>query len=112
MELDNGGSFIMPIYEYYCESCGHEFETLQRITDEPIRKCEKCGKMKAKRSISRTSFVLKGSGWYVTDYGGKNASRGVPGDGSSSSSEKKESSGDSSSSSDKGTDGKKKAANA
>jgi putative FmdB family regulatory protein len=64
----------MPIYEYHCESCGHEFEAMQKITDEPIRKCEGCGKMKAKRSISRTSFVLKGSGWYVTDYGGANAS--------------------------------------
>ncbi len=66
----------MPIYEYHCESCGHEFEVMQKITDAPIRKCENCGKMKAKRSISRTSFVLKGSGWYVTDYGGKNASNG------------------------------------
>jgi putative FmdB family regulatory protein len=67
----------MPIYEYHCESCGHEFEVMQKISDEPIRKCEGCGKMKAKRAISRTSFVLKGSGWYVTDYGGKNASNGA-----------------------------------
>ena len=64
----------MPIYEYYCESCGHEFEAMQKITEDPIRKCESCGKLKAKRSISRTSFVLKGSGWYTTDYGGANAS--------------------------------------
>lgn len=68
----------MPIYEYYCEACGHEFETMQKITEEPVQKCEVCGEMKAKRSISRTSFVLKGSGWYVTDYGGKNASKGTP----------------------------------
>ncbi len=68
----------MPIYEYCCEACGHEFETMQKITEKPIRKCEACGKMKAKRIISRTSFVLKGSGWYVTDYGGKNASKSVP----------------------------------
>jgi putative FmdB family regulatory protein len=65
----------MPIYEYYCDSCGHEFEVMQKITDRPVRKCEKCGKLKAKRAISRTSFVLKGSGWYVTDYGGAKASR-------------------------------------
>ena len=64
----------MPIYEYYCDDCGYEFEVMQRITESPIRKCEKCGKLKAKRSISRTSFVLKGSGWYVTDYGGSKAS--------------------------------------
>ena len=60
----------MPIYEYYCTSCGHEFEVMQKITDRPIKKCEACGKLKAKRAISKTSFVLKGSGWYVTDYGG------------------------------------------
>jgi putative FmdB family regulatory protein len=64
----------MPIYEYYCESCGHEFEVMQKINDKPIKKCEACGETRAKRSISRTSFVLKGSGWYVTDYGGQKAS--------------------------------------
>lgn len=63
----------MPIYEYYCEACGHEFEAMQKITDKPLRRCEACGKLKAKRAISRTSFVLKGSGWYVTDYGGAKA---------------------------------------
>lgn len=61
----------MPIYEYECNACGHEFEVMQKITDRPIRKCERCGRLKAKRRISRTSFVLKGSGWYVTDYAGK-----------------------------------------
>ena len=64
----------MPIYEYYCDSCGHEFEVMQRINDRPVKKCAACGKLKAKRAISKTSFVLKGSGWYVTDYGGSNAS--------------------------------------
>jgi putative FmdB family regulatory protein len=65
----------MPIYEYHCNSCDHDFEVIQKITDHPIRKCPKCGKMKAKRTISQTSFILKGSGWYVTDYaGGKSPS--------------------------------------
>lgn len=64
----------MPIYEYYCTDCGHEFEVMQKINEKPIRKCENCGKLKAKRAISRTSFVLKGSGWYVTDYGGSKTS--------------------------------------
>jgi putative FmdB family regulatory protein len=77
----------MPIYEYYCASCGHEFEVMQKITDRPIRKCESCGKLKAKRAISKTSFVLKGSGWYVTDYGGANASNQKE---SSASNDKKE----------------------
>lgn len=54
----------MPVYEYACKGCGHEFEREQRITDKPVKKCPECGAMKAKRLISRTSFVLKGSGWY------------------------------------------------
>jgi len=60
----------MPIYEYKCTKCGKEFEKVQRITDEAVLECEFC-KGTAKRLISRSSFVLKGSGWYVTDYGGK-----------------------------------------
>ena len=54
----------MPVYEYQCAACGHEFEREQRISEDPIKKCPKCGKSKAKRLISRTSFVLKGGGWY------------------------------------------------
>jgi len=54
----------MPVYEYQCAACGHEFEREQRISEDPIKKCPKCGKQKAKRLISRTSFVLKGGGWY------------------------------------------------
>lgn len=56
----------MPIYEYRCEKCG-DFELTQRITDDPIGKCPTC-KRKVKRLISSTSFQLKGSGWYITDY--------------------------------------------
>jgi len=56
----------MPIYEYACEHCG-VFEEMQRITDPPLAKCPKC-KRKVRRLISQTSFQLKGSGWYVTDY--------------------------------------------
>jgi len=59
----------MPIYEYECSKCG-VFEVNQRITDEPIRKCPSC-RSKVKKLISSTSFQLKGSGWYVTDYGRK-----------------------------------------
>jgi putative FmdB family regulatory protein len=56
----------MPIYEYRCEQCG-EFEHTQRITDPALQRCPKC-KRKVRRLISSTSFQLKGSGWYVTDY--------------------------------------------
>ena len=58
----------MPVYEYICKGCDHEFERQQRISDSPIRKCPACGAMKAKRLISRTSFVLKGGGWYSDLY--------------------------------------------
>jgi putative FmdB family regulatory protein len=56
----------MPIYEYRCEHCG-VFEEMQRITDPPLSRCPTC-KRKVRRLISSTSFQLKGTGWYVTDY--------------------------------------------
>jgi putative FmdB family regulatory protein len=61
----------MPVYEYLCKGCGHEFEREQRISEAPIKKCPKCGAAKARRQISRTSFVLKGSGWYNDLYSSK-----------------------------------------
>ncbi len=64
----------MPFYEYQCEACGHEFEEFQKITDKPVKTCPECKKRKVRRLISQTSFVLKGSGWYVTDYARKGAS--------------------------------------
>ena len=66
----------MPIYEYVCNSCGNEFEEWQKITDSPVRKCPSCGKRKVERLVSLSAFHLKGSGWYVTDYGGKKPGRG------------------------------------
>ncbi|MBW2240566.1 MAG: zinc ribbon domain-containing protein [Deltaproteobacteria bacterium] len=54
----------MPVYDYQCKGCGHEFSKEQRITENPVKKCPKCGAMKSKRLISQTAFVLKGSGWY------------------------------------------------
>lgn len=61
----------MPVYEYQCPSCGVAFERQQSITASPIRTCPECGGRKVQRLISSTSFVLKGSGWYVTDYARK-----------------------------------------
>jgi putative FmdB family regulatory protein len=57
----------MPIYEYQCESCNRQFEVMQRMTEPLLATCEKCGGH-VRRLISQTSFVLKGGGWYVTDY--------------------------------------------
>lgn len=58
----------MPIYEYLCEKCGHEFEREQRITDDPLKTCPHCRARKVRRLISRTGFVLKGGGWYSDLY--------------------------------------------
>jgi putative FmdB family regulatory protein len=84
----------MPIYEYDCQKCG-TFETTQKITEKPLSKCPTC-KGKVKKLISNTSFQLKGTGWYVTDYARKGKSNGDGNGSKSSSSESKsESKGDS-----------------
>ncbi len=70
----------MPIYEYRCEKCQHQFDLLQKITDEPVKECPECGGPVSKL-ISSTSFILKGSGWYVTDYGKGNGSKNGSGKG-------------------------------
>jgi putative FmdB family regulatory protein len=57
----------MPVYEYQCTKCKKEFEVMQKITEEPLSECSACGG-ELKKLITNTSFVLKGSGWYVTDY--------------------------------------------
>lgn len=58
----------MPIYEYRCENCGDFREVIQKMSDAPLRLCKSCGKEALEKVLSKTSFVLKGSGWYVTDY--------------------------------------------
>ncbi len=80
----------MPIYEYRCLDCGEEFEVIQKVSARPLRKCRKCGG-RLEKLISRTSFVLKGGGWYADGYakgsssGGSGASGGSPGSGKGSS---------------------------
>ncbi len=61
----------MPIYEYQCEKCGEHIEKRQSISDEPLKVCEACGGELVKKT-SLSGFQFKGSGWYVTDYAGKN----------------------------------------
>ena len=69
----------MPIYEYVCEKCGSRIEVIQKVGDTPRKRCSKC-KGKLEKKISRTSFQLRGSGWYKTDYssGQKDSSKEKP----------------------------------
>jgi putative FmdB family regulatory protein len=62
----------MPIYEYQCTSCHHQFDLIQKISDEPVKECPDCHKDTAIKLISAAGFQLKGSGWYVTDFKNKN----------------------------------------
>ena len=69
----------MPIYEYQCQSCGHELEKIQRMSDEPLSDCPSCEKPALKRLVSAAGFRLKGGGWYETDFKSdkqKNLSKG------------------------------------
>ena len=64
----------MPIYEYRCTDCRHEFESLQKISDAPVSTCPKCGEKEVKKLVSQSGFVLKGGGWYKDHYGLKSSS--------------------------------------
>jgi putative FmdB family regulatory protein len=58
----------MPTYEYRCSSCKKDFEVFQKITDDPVKECPECGGT-VERLIAATNFILKGGGWYKSDYG-------------------------------------------
>ena len=58
----------MPIYEYRCGSCRHEFESIQKMSDDPLLDCPQCGRPELKKLISASGFRLKGGGWYETDF--------------------------------------------
>ncbi len=57
----------MPLYEYECKGCKNVFEVLQRINEEPLKKCIHCGGA-VEKLVSKSSFQFKGTGWYITDY--------------------------------------------
>lgn len=78
----------MPIYEYRCKKCGSHFEVIQKISDNPLKTCSSC-KGRLTKLISQTSFQLKGSGWYATDYAGKSKAESTskPDDGSKATTE-------------------------
>jgi len=77
----------MPIYEYKCDSCGHELEAFQKLRDDPLTQCPKCQKDALVKKISAAGFRLKGGGWYETDFksGKKKNVAGSENSGSSSS---------------------------
>ena len=90
----------MPIYEYVCQSCGHEMDALQKIADDPLTDCPSCNAPSLKRKISAPSFRLKGQGWYETDFKtdkDKRRNLADSGDKTSGSSDKKSSKSDSTS---------------
>jgi len=58
----------MPTYEYACSACSHQWEQVQRITEDPVKTCPNCAKPEAHRLISATNFILKGGGWYSDLY--------------------------------------------
>ncbi|OGT35450.1 MAG: hypothetical protein A3F11_01610 [Gammaproteobacteria bacterium RIFCSPHIGHO2_12_FULL_37_14] len=65
----------MPIYEYQCQSCGHQLEEFQKISDAALTECPKCHQATLNKLISAAGFQLKGSGWYVTDYRDKDKAK-------------------------------------
>jgi putative FmdB family regulatory protein len=58
----------MPIYEYRCDDCGHEFETIQKISEDALKDCPACEQSALVKKISAAGFRLKGGGWYETDF--------------------------------------------
>lgn len=58
----------MPTYEYRCPACGNDFELFQKMSDEPVATCPKCGTQAPRRLSAGAGLVFKGSGFYITDY--------------------------------------------
>jgi putative FmdB family regulatory protein len=66
----------LPTYEYRCVSCEHQFERFQRMSDEPVKVCEKCGEP-VRRLLFPVAIQFKGNGFYTTDYARKNGKGAV-----------------------------------
>ncbi len=96
----------MPIYEYECKTCRHEFESIQKVSEPPLVDCPECGEPQLRKKISAVAFRLKGGGWYETDFksGAKKNLHGEQGksEGSGDSSDTAKSESKSSDSSDNG----------
>ncbi len=84
----------MPLYEYLCSDCGGTVEVIQKFSDEPLQTCPDCGGQ-MERLLSAPAIRFKGTGWYVTDYAGKNGGKSE-GDSESKTEKKSDAKGDSS----------------
>jgi putative FmdB family regulatory protein len=69
----------MPLYEYQCEACGHQFEQIRKFSDPPLEACPVCGGA-VQKLMSSPAFQFKGSGWYITDYARKDKPESGGGD--------------------------------
>lgn len=68
----------MPFYEYQCKNCKHQLEVLQKMSDPALTECPECHRPELAKLVSKTSFQLKGQGWYVTDYKDKDKKKPEP----------------------------------
>jgi putative FmdB family regulatory protein len=73
----------MPIYEYQCQACEHEFEALQKMSEDLLKECPECQKPELKKLISASGFRLKGSGWYESDFKNSSSASKTPASSSS-----------------------------
>jgi putative FmdB family regulatory protein len=93
----------MPTYEYRCRDCGTDFEKFQRMSDEPVAECPKCGAGAERRLSAGAGLLFKGSGFYITDYRGDSYKKAAEGDKSSGPGDSKGSSESKGSSDSKGS---------
>ena len=95
----------MPLYEYRCKSCKHQFEVIQKFSDDPVRLCPECGLEAIEQLLCAPTVQFKGSGWYVTDYARKRSSAegSAKGDGDSGNGDSKKGNGDSKGAADAGS---------
>ncbi|MEX1669058.1 FmdB family zinc ribbon protein [Zhongshania guokunii] len=74
----------MPIYEYVCRACEHEFEALQKMSDPVLTDCPECKAVELAKKVSAAGFRLKGGGWYETDFKSGGKKKNLAGDSASS----------------------------
>jgi putative FmdB family regulatory protein len=102
----------MPIYEYQCQKCRHQFEAIRKVSDPPLTTCPQCGRESLKKLVSKAAFRLKGGGWYETDFKGGKKKNVLEGEAKSSESSSGEatakSAGEASTSTDQSTSKKPK----